>query len=125
MNQFFKSQFSSFSATGVDFGSTIILYEFFKAHYLLCVSFGMIIGGVTNFLINRYWAFNAVNKSLQSQFMKYVLVWLGNFFLSVSFVYLFTEMLLFNYLVSKIVVAVVLGISFNYLLHKKYVFSNK
>lgn len=125
MNQFFRSQLSSFSATGVDFGSTIIFYEFFKTHYLLSVSFGMISGGVTNFLLNRYWAFEAAHKNLQSQFIKYLLVWIGNYFLSISFVYLFTEMFYFNYLVSKIVVAISLGVSFNYILHKKFVFSSK
>ena len=49
-------------------------------------------------------------------------MWIGNIVLSALGVYLITRYLHQHYLFSKLIVSVLLGISYTYLLSKKFVF---
>ena len=122
---FFKAQASSLIATMVDFFTTIVLVEVFKQHYLVGGVTGAIAGAITNFMINRQWAFNAKEESAQKQSLRYALVWLGSLLLNTSGLYLLTHFLTIKYIISKIIISLIVGIGFNYVLQKKYVFSTK
>jgi len=122
---FFRAQASSLIATLVDFFTTLILVELFMQHYLMASVLGAIAGAVTNFMINRQWAFNATEESVRKQSMRYVLVWTGSLMLNTSGLYLLTYFLNIKYIISKIIVSLIVGIGFNYVLQKKYVFPAK
>lgn len=125
MKIFIKAQLSSLVATAVDFLTMIFFVEIFKIHYTFGVVFGAMAGALTNFLINRYWSFKVADKPVKEQSFKYFLVWTGSVLLNVSGVYLLTQFLKINYIFSKITVSIIVGLGFNYLLQKKYVFSTK
>jgi len=125
MKIFLKAQFSSLIATAVDFSVMIFFVEWLKVHYTIGVLSGAMAGALTNFVLNRNWAFNAIDRSIKEQSFKYVLVWTGSVLLNVSGVYVVTHFLKIKYFISKIIVSIAVGISFNYFLQKKYVFAAK
>ncbi len=123
MKAFFKAQASSLLATAVDFITTAGFVELANWHYTLAVIMGAVAGALANFLINRYWAFDAGAQSARQQGYRYALVWLGSLLLNVCGVYVFTRFLKLHYLFAKMLVATMVGLGFNYLLQKEYVFN--
>jgi putative flippase GtrA len=122
MATFIKAQAASLTATIVDFSVTVLLKEVFHCWYLLASILGTISGGVVNFSMNRSWVFKAHNKKIHFQAIKYVLVWIGNLVLVSGGVFLLTNYGGFSYIVSKITVSLVVGIFYNYVLQKRFVF---
>ncbi len=122
MVTFLKAQTASLMATLMDFTITVLLKEVFHTWYLVASISGTITGGVLNFLINRSWVFRAKDKKIQFQAFKYILVWIGNLVLVSGGVFILTNYGGISYLVSKIAVSVAVGIFYNYVLQKRFVF---
>ncbi|MFC4142132.1 GtrA family protein [Pedobacter mendelii] len=125
MLRYLKAQASSLTASAADFLVTIALVNFFDLGYLTASIAGTFTGGGINFYINRNWVFNATTKMLKWQVFRYVLVWLGNLILVTMGVYLLTHFFYFNYLLSKILLSVLIGITYNYIMQKQFIFSIK
>lgn len=119
---FFKAQAASFTATAVDFSMTVILKEWFNCWYLLASILGTVSGGMVNFSMSRRWVFSARDKKMQTQAVKYVIVWAGNLVLVSAGVFLLTHYGSLSYLVSKIAVSLIVGFFYNYTLQKRFVF---
>ncbi|MBI2284429.1 MAG: GtrA family protein [Bacteroidetes bacterium] len=122
MATFVKAQMASLTATLVDFTMTIVLKEAFQCWYLLASVLGTISGGVINFTMNRRWVFRARSKKVQLQAIKYIMVWMGNLLLVSAGVFLLTNYAGFSYVVSKVTVSLVVGVFYNYVLQKRFVF---
>ena len=122
MATFIKAQAASLTATLVDFAVTILLKEVFHCWYLLASILGTVTGGVVNFMMNRSWVFQAHNKKIHFQAMKYMMVWGGNLVLVSGGVFVLTNYGGMSYLVSKISVSVMVGFFYNYVLQKRFVF---
>jgi putative flippase GtrA len=122
LNKFLKAQISSFMATIMDFGLTIILKESCNLGYLFSTSVGSIIGGITNFELGRRWVFMATNSPKRFHAGRYLLVWGGSILLNITFVYFLTGIGHLNYLLSKILTTLFVAIFYNYFLQKKFVF---
>ncbi|MBL7712557.1 MAG: GtrA family protein [Chitinophagaceae bacterium] len=122
MIQFLKAQASSLIATVADFLVTIVCKEILGMWYLLANILGVISGGLVNFWINRDWVFNGREKAARYQAIRYFVIWTGNLLLNAAGVWLLTQYSSFNYLVSKTVVSLVVGWTYNYFLQKNYVF---
>lgn len=125
MLRYFKAQTSSLIATAVDFLVTLLMMDFLGSWYLMASIIGTTSGGMVNFYINRNWVFNAVSKALKWQVFKYVLVWIGNLLLVTLGVYLLTHFFNINYMLSKVLVSISVGISYNYFMQKLFIFSIK
>lgn len=120
---FLKAKAASFMSTGADYLVTLILKEWLQVWYLAAVGMGMVVGGVVNFSLGRSaLVFNASQKSVTEQAIKYFIVWVGNFFLVSAGVYLLSEFFGMNYMVSKASVSFVVSISYNYFLQRDFVF---
>jgi len=122
MATFIKAQAASLTATIVDFAVTVLLKEVFHCWYLLASILGTVSGGVVNFSMNRSWVFRAHNKKIHFQAIKYILVWIGNLVLVSGGVFVLTKYGGFSYIVSKITVSLLVGIFYNYVLQKRFVF---
>ena len=83
---------------------------------------GTTCGGITNFMINRYWVFEASENKMSTQAFKYFIVWIGNLVLNATGVYLVLHATEWNYVVSKALIALVVGFGYNYVFQKKLVF---
>ncbi|MBE7170733.1 MAG: GtrA family protein [Williamsia sp.] len=119
---FVKAQFASLFASVIDFLTTIMLVSVFKMLYLPACMVGIVAGGICHFTISRHWVFYATEKDRVAQIIKYVLVWSGNFGLNAAGLYLALHFLGVNYVLAKGVVAILVGIGYNYALQKRFVF---
>ena len=120
---FIKAQASSIIATALDFLVTIILKEFFKFWYLAASIAGTLTGGVTNFALGRHWVFDGKSKKVHRQIIKYIITWSGNLLLTTFGVIIFTHYIGLSYIISKVIVAIMVGAGYNYMLQKKFVFA--
>jgi putative flippase GtrA len=122
MLTFLKSQTASLVASTLDLLVTIGLVEMFGVWYGVASVIGNIGGAVANFIIGRFWVFEAIHKPTLSQAWKYAMVWLG--YVAINFLLLILVKNTFdmNYTVAKVLVAVGLAFTYNYVLQKKFVF---
>ncbi|HVM88654.1 MAG TPA: GtrA family protein [Puia sp.] len=125
MFTFLKAQAASITATAVDFFVTILLVEVFGLSIVVANVCGIISGAVTHFLISRHWVFEAAVGKIRPQVLKYFLVWIVYLLLNTGLVFLLTSYVRINYIIAKILVASVMSVSYNYFLHKKFVFKQE
>ena len=123
-NCFIKAQISSLVSTLADFLVTRLFTETLCLWYLFSSISGTITGGVVNFLLGRYWTFKVLKENKLVQAQKYLIIWIGSLLLNTSGVYLFTEVLGFHYMISKILVSISVGVFFNFYFQKTFVFKN-
>lgn len=124
MRTFLKAQASSLISTGVDFGVTFVCKQLLEWFFAASV-IGNISGGVTNFLLGRNWVFSSKEGGAGWQALKYILVWTGNLLLNAGGVYVFTEIIKLENWISKILVSLFVGIGYNYVLQKFFVFRKR
>ncbi|GAB3817762.1 GtrA family protein [Pontibacter rugosus] len=122
MLTFIKAQAASLVASGVDFLVTILAVELFGLWYVAATVMGTVTGGITHFSLGRTWVFNASHKTIPTQFLKYFMVWTGSLLLNASGVYMITHYGGVNYIFSKIFISLLVGIFYNYIIQKRYVF---
>lgn len=123
--KFCKAQCSAWIASAVDFGVTILLANFCGLWYAYATFIGAISGGITNCSINYKWVFHAFGMKKKYIAMRYTIVWCGSIVLNTCGTYALTELSGQNYLISKVVVAVIVAVFWNYELQNHYVFHAK
>jgi len=123
MMTFIRAQLGSIAGSLVDFAITAILVNALGCWYLAANLTGNILGGITQFLLSRSWVFRKANGRIQMQFVRYAIFFCGNLLLSAIFVFTLTHYLRLNYLVSKTISSVILGLTYNFFVQKYYVFS--
>jgi putative flippase GtrA len=122
MITFTKAQIAALLATGVDFLVTFLLIRFAGAPIVPAGATGTISGGVTHFMVSRNWVFNAREGKWAAQLNRYFLVWIGNFLLNVSGLWLITRYTGIKDMFAKVIVAVTVAVCYNYVLQKRFVF---
>ncbi len=119
----FRYQIAGFIATLLDFGVTIFLTETLLIWYVYSNATGALVGAVANFFISSYWAFAGSKNKLINQLWKYVVVSFGSLLLNTLCVYLLTDWLFeFDYRISKVIVAISIAWTYNFLLMRYFVF---
>ena len=119
---FFRAQVTALVATATDFTVMIFFKEFLGSWYMVAVVIGTLVGGFVGFMLGRYWAFISTEVRSIKQAKKYLVVMAGSFMLNVGGVYLMVEDFHFQYIIAKVVVAVIVGIGFNFFLQRYFVF---
>jgi hypothetical protein len=122
MITFLKTQAASIIGSIADFLVTIVLVGLFHCWYIAGNLAGNICGAISQFLLCRDWVFASTEGKLNLQMIKFIGVWVGNLLLSAGGVYLLTHFGGLNYILSKLITSAMLGVSYNYLLLKKFVF---
>ena len=122
MLKFLKAQVASFSGTVIDFLTTLVSVEIFNVWYVTGNISGNICGGIANFYLGRNWVFQSKNKKVYIQGIRYIIVWVGSIILNTSGVFALTHFIGINYIISKVVVSLVVGFTYNYLLQNYFVF---
>ena len=91
----------------VDFGTLILCKEVFGFHYLVAATAGFIAGlVVVYFISNRYVFSDSKIQSKALEFGLFAAIGLVGLILLNAIMWFFTDLLYFNYLVSKIVATV-------------------
>ena len=117
-----RNHVASVTATSVDFLVTIFLTEIIGVYYLISNTIGATAGGATSFIMCRLWVFNQRNSKWQHQAFRYLLAVLLSIFLNTLGVWFFTELFHLQYIVAKIITAVIIGISVNFFVFRYFVF---
>ena len=117
-----RSQIASVIATISDFSMLIFLAEVVGIYYVWATACGAFTGAVIHFLLGRFWAFIAIEGNFFHQAAKYGLVAVGSLILNSSGVYAFTQYGGLPYPVSKVITAIIIGLTYNFLLHRYFVF---
>ena len=119
---FAKAQIASLIASIIDYWCTIIAVELVGVWYVWASAIGTVVGGITNFSLGRNWVFKRREKARNAQMIRYIIVWTGYLILTTSGVFLLTHYTHLNYVISKATVSLVMAVSYNYPLQKKFVF---
>lgn len=119
---FTKSQTAAMVATAADWGILFALVEFFHVWYVLSVAIGAAVGAITNFVMNRHWSFEATHRHWKGQAVRYSIASGLSVLLNTGGVYALTEWYQVHYSISVFAVSIVVGIVFNYPLHRYFVF---
>ena len=122
MFTFLRAQLASLIASAADVAFTIACVEIGGLWYGGASVLGNISGAITHFLMSRKWVFGATQAPAGQQFWKYGIVWLGYVALNFLLVVAITTYAEVNYGLAKVIVAITLSISYNYVLQKKFVF---
>ncbi len=123
MRYFLRAQGSAALATALDFGVFLLLFKVFGVYYVWSTAIGALSGAICNFLLNRNWAFQSKQTKIRHQAFRYILVALGSLILNTLGLYAFTEWSGLDPFYGKIIIALLVGWCFNYLLHRYWVFS--
>jgi putative flippase GtrA len=110
------------AATVVDFGTLFLATELLHVWYVLSTGLGALLGAVTNFALNRFWSFEVSHLHWGPQVRRYAVVSAGSLGLNMLGVYGFTEGFGLKYGLSKVITAFLVGLLFNFPLHRGYVF---
>lgn len=119
---FLRFQLTAIIATSLDFLITIFLKEKSGLNYSLAVGLGATAGAITAFAFNRYWVFRSLEKHPIEQGIRYLLVAGGSIFLNTLGTFILTETLQLPYIVSKGIVAMIIGFTYSYYFSKRFVF---
>lgn len=119
---FTKAQCSAWVATVVDFSVTLFLTELCGIWYAYATCIGSISGGITNCAINYKWVFHTYGVKIKCIALRYLFVWTVSILLNTYGTIFLKETFSVGYLLSKIIVAVLVAVFWNYQMQSRYVF---
>lgn len=119
---FFRYNIVAGVATGVDFAILVFFTEVLGLWYMLSAFIGAVAGGITAFIFQRNWAFMKKDGKLSVQAVRYLLIWIISILLNLVGMYLFVDFLGYQYILSKVIVAIIIGIGFNFIMQKYFIF---
>lgn len=118
----FRVGVSSVVATAVDVGTLILLVEVVGCPVTLAAFLSACMGGVTNFLVNKFWAFADGAPIDVRQVTLYALVSLVNAAFVAACVHVLAVMMGMPYLWAKAIAAIVVFLVWSYPAQAKLVF---
>lgn len=132
ITEFCKAQISSLAATLVDFALTVSLFQFVDVYYVWSTFLGAVAGGVTNCVINYKWTFSGNGRSKRDVAVRYGFVWVGSILLNTWGTAIGARVLsgetgmgLDSVLLSKVIVAVLVAVLWNFLMQKYFVYKKQ
>ena len=122
VQMFGRSQVSAVAASAADFGLIFLLTEAFGVWYVLATALGTILGGVTSFLMNRHWGFEATSGRWREQAFRHGTSSAISMLLNTLGVWAVTEYAHVHYSISVFGVAILIGVFVNFPLQRHWVF---
>ncbi len=117
-----KAQIASGIATFIDYLVLIILVEIVRIWPIIATGFGSLAGAIVHFKVSQSWVFYAQGKDIKNQIIRYAMVSAGSVLLNSLGMYIFNHVFLFNYLTSKIIISLFVGLAYNFTFHHFFVF---
>lgn len=119
---FIRAQVVSLAATAVDFGTSLLFNHLFGIYYVVATSLGSLMGAITSFILGRNWAFLNRHGHIRRQAVRFILINLFSLFANTTGVYFFKENFDISFFLSRLIVAVIVGVFFNFSMNRFFVF---
>lgn len=120
--QLFRYTFVGGVAYICDFSVLWFLTDIVGIHYLLSASFGFLVGLTVNYILSIKWVFsNRVIKDKKMEVVFFAIIGVVGLGLTELFMWVFTDLILFHYLLSK-VFSTVITYAWNFLARKFLLF---
>ena len=122
--QLFRYTFVGGFAFLIDFGTLAFLTEVMHVYYLISAGIAFLLGLTVNYVLSVRWVFNS--RKLENQWLELLLfavIGLVGLGLNEFFIWVFTEIFLIYYLLSKIITTVI--VYFWNFFARKYLLFNK
>jgi len=116
-----RAQATSILATGTDI-SVFFGLQFCGVFYVISTIIGALCGAAVSFNLSRNWAFKSTENKASTQLMKYACASGFSLLMNVAGMILFVEKLEINEELSKIPVAILVGLLINFPIFKFWVF---
>ncbi len=123
--RFIRSALTSLLTTSLDFGVLTAAVELGHVNYVFATWLGTVVGSLSNFWINKHWAFKGSTIGLPHQLGRFVLVQVGASGWHTLGVWLLTRYGGLPYQISKLIIAAVVGVAWNYPMNHSVVFTKK
>ena len=119
---FLRSQATSALSTVFDFGSSGVFYYIFHVHYGISSYIGNIFGAIVSFYLGRNWAFKSQDGKLSHQVGKYAITSFSSACINTVGILFLTENFGVDPAWSKVILAALVGVSFNFLMFRYFVY---
>lgn len=113
---------SGMVATGVDVAALVLLVELFRSHVTIAAFLAATLGGITNFFINKYWAFDDDAPLEIRQIAIYALVSLVTAAFTAAAIHILAVLIGIPYLFAKAVAAALVFLLWTYPAQSRLVF---
>jgi putative flippase GtrA len=123
--RFVRSGLTSLLTTAFDFAVLTGCVELLHVNYVLATWLGTVVGSLSNFTINKHWAFKGSTLTLPNQLGRFVLVQAAASGWHTLGVWLMTDFGGLRYQYSKLIVAVVVAVAWNYPMNHVVVFARE
>ena len=120
-----KHQASSLIATAVDFGAMIAAVQLAHVSLVLGTVIGATCGATANFALGRNWTFRATGGGARGQAARYAMVSLASLGWNALGMELLGVMLGLQYVVARLIVALVVSLAWNFPMQRYFVFRTK
>jgi len=122
VTSFVRSQMSSAIATALDFTVFLFFTEILKVYYVIAAAVGAFVGACISFMLGRNWAFRKKDGHLTSQAVKYLITSGTSLVLNTYGIYALTEYLGIQYIYSKVIISLLVGVFFNFFMYRYFVY---
>jgi putative flippase GtrA len=119
---FSRSLLTSLLTTALDFATLVGLTELAGVNYVAATWIGTVVGSLSNFAINKVWAFRARDVPAVRAIARFAAVQVGASGLHTAGVWTLTRFAGLPYPVSKLIVAAAVYLAWNYPLNRRFVF---
>ena len=122
-------QFIKFCIVGVintiiDYALYLLFSRVMGVYFLYANLLSVSLAMTSSFIFNKYWTFKDQNKSIKTQYLKFVVVNIVYFILNNSIVFALVRYLKIYDLLAK-VIAIIVGLFWNFLANRYWTFKKK
>jgi putative flippase GtrA len=125
LRQWVRHHASSLAAAIVDFGIMVACVEALHARPVPATVAGAACGAVTNFFLGRYWIYQQRESAARGQAVRYALVSAASLGWNAAGEHLLADVLHVQYVLSRVITALVVSNAWNYPLQRFFVFSER
>lgn len=122
MMTYIKANMAAIAASLLDFALVFVLVQWARMNVSAATAVGMVCGGALAFVLGRGWAFEATSGAAGGQVFRYALVWVGNIVFSTILVGWVAGWHGVHFMVARVGVSVVMGLTYSYFLQRLFVF---
>ena len=125
IGRFVRANLSSSVASGLEY-LLVTGLVLAGVHYLAAATAGAVTGAVTDFSLKRHWAFHrAVKGTVQHEGLRYLAVSSASLAINLALSYGLVDGLLLPAVPGVIAASILVGLAWNYPLHRYYVFRTR